>query len=411
MKKLYAFITAALLAGSVSAQCTADASLLHPTEADIFPSAAHLPHLIVDSAYNQTIQARIPTEMSMNFLGFVQVDVRIDSIRLDSIEGLPAGISWVKSPDVLYGGQIGCVQFTGTAADASGEYALNPIGQIWAHLSVPVLGIDVDTFSYGSIDRVPPFNNYYLVVDDLSSTLSLSNEVDNLCFGETNTGTIEIFAGGGTPTEPYTYNWSNGSKSYLLTDLAPGTYDVTVTSGTETITATYEVNQQPSAISLTVTTNAGSNGADGEAYVTATGGVPPYTFEWNNGAGTDDTATGLAPGNYRVNVTDELGCTETQTVTIQDLANSISVLNSNTTINIYPNPATDVLNIQIDAQQQLNAIVQVLDMTGRALYTAPVGATGRYNHTVNTSAYSTGLYTLQLTSGNQSIRQKFVITH
>lgn len=411
MKKLYSLLAAALITGAATAQCTPDASLLSPTDADIFPAANHLPHLIVDSAYNQTIQARIPAEMSMNFLGFVQVDVRIDSIKLDTIEGLPAGISWVKSPDVLYGGQIGCVQFTGTTTDAPNEYQLNPIGTIWAHLSAPVLGLDVDTFSYGSIDRIAPFRNYYLVVDEAASALSLSNEVDHLCFDETNTGTLEVFAGGGTPTEPYTYNWSNGSHSYLLTGLAPGTYDVTVTSGTETVTASYEVSQQPSAISLTVTTNAGSNGADGEAYVSATGGVPPYTFQWNNGAGTDDTATGLAPGNYRVNVTDALGCTETQTVAIQDLANGISILNSSTTINIYPNPATDVLHIQIDAQQQLNATVQVMDITGRTLYTAPVGATGRYNHTVNTSAYSTGLYTLQLTSGNQSIRHKFVVTH
>jgi len=41
----------------------------------------------------------------------------------------------------------------------------------------------------------------------------------------------------------------------------------------------------------------------GYAIAWASGGVPPYTYLWSNGA-TTDTITGLAPGNYTVTVTD-----------------------------------------------------------------------------------------------------------
>lgn len=411
MKKIYAFFAAALLAGTINAQCTADASLLSPTDADIFPSAQHLPHIVPDSAYNQTIQARIQQEMTMNFLGFVEVAVRVDSVRLDSIQGLPNGITWVKSPDVLYGGQVGCVQFTGTTTDTAGIYPIVPYGKIWAHLSAPTIGLDQDTSSTGRIDRIAPFRNYFLTVDSTASALTLSSDVNHLCFEDTSTGSVEIFASGGSSVEPYTYTWSTGSHSYLLSNIGPGVYDVTVTSGTETATATIEVLQQQTPITLVVTSNAGSNGNDGEAYAVASGGTPPYTYQWNKGAGTNDTATGLAPGNFRVTVRDSLGCSQSEVVTIQNLNTGISTLSGNTTVSIYPNPANSILNVSIETTSQLNATVQVTDITGRVLFTAPVTTTGRYNYSINTAAFSVGLYTLQLTAGSQSMRQKFVVTH
>jgi gliding motility-associated-like protein len=62
-------------------------------------------------------------------------------------------------------------------------------------------------------------------------------------------------------------------------------------------------------------------GCDGEATVSANGSIPGYTYEWQDGSGapigqTGATATGLCPGNYLVEVTSSIGCTDIQTVTI-----------------------------------------------------------------------------------------------
>ncbi|HLP20311.1 MAG TPA: T9SS type A sorting domain-containing protein, partial [Chitinophagales bacterium] len=172
------------------------------------------------------------------------------------------------------------------------------------------------------------------------------------------------------------------------------------------------VNQQQTPITLVATTNSGSTGGNGEAYVVASGGMPPYTYQWNNGAGTDDTATGLDPGTYRVTVRDAYGCTQQETVEIQDLTSGIgSMLNGSTTISVFPNPANNLLNLVIDAQQQVNAKVEVIDLTGRILYTAPVVAAGHYTYAINTANFSAGVYTLQLSADNQSARQKFIVAH
>ena len=54
--------------------------------------------------------------------------------------------------------------------------------------------------------------------------------------------------------------------------------------------------------------------ADGSISVTASGGTAGYTYLWDDAsAQTTSTATGLAPGDYTVTVTDANGCTFTTT--------------------------------------------------------------------------------------------------
>ena len=69
--------------------------------------------------------------------------------------------------------------------------------------------------------------------------------------------------------------------------------------------------------------------ADGSISVTASGGTAGYTYLWDDAsAQTTTTATGLAPGNYTVTVTDANGCTFTTTpaVTITELTAITAVL-------------------------------------------------------------------------------------
>jgi hypothetical protein len=57
--------------------------------------------------------------------------------------------------------------------------------------------------------------------------------------------------------------------------------------------------------------------SDGAATVQATSKAPPFNYRWNDPRQqVTPTATGLAPGTYRVTVTNEEGCRETATVTI-----------------------------------------------------------------------------------------------
>ncbi|MBS1593483.1 MAG: T9SS type A sorting domain-containing protein [Bacteroidetes bacterium] len=69
-------------------------------------------------------------------------------------------------------------------------------------------------------------------------------------------------------------------------------------------------------IVLTPTINLSCNGTNNASIsVTASGGIPSYTYQWLDGP-TGSTRTGLAPGTYYLGVTDSKGCNTTGTYTI-----------------------------------------------------------------------------------------------
>jgi len=144
------------------------------------------------------------------------------------------------------------------------------------------------------------------------TTANTPSTCNSVCDG---TGTVVAVLGG---ISPYTYQWSNGNTNSAATNLCVGVYTVTVLdnvgcSSTQSITIT-----EPSAIVLSFSDviNVGCNGGTtGQAKINPTGGTPSYSYLWSNGT-TDQTATGLLAGTYTVTVTDQNGCTATNSLTI-----------------------------------------------------------------------------------------------
>lgn len=157
-------------------------------------------------------------------------------------------------------------------------------------------------------------NNNCVIVDSVvvNASTVIVNTLDNLsnvtCFGA-NDGSISITITGGTP--PYIYQWSSGPTTDDITNLAPGTYDLTVTDQNAcSITGTYNITEPPL---LTVQLNDSANvrcngGSDGAITVVANGGVQPYTYLWSNGRTTQDLLN-VTAGAYTLTVTDAHGCT------------------------------------------------------------------------------------------------------
>jgi hypothetical protein len=131
MKKLFLVaIYFVLFADPTNAQAPCNIDFSAQTTPGISPSPSQLPCIVTGEAYNQTIQVQNLT----NFSGFITVD----SMILDSVIGLPNGISWSKNPNALTGGQNGCLTFYGTTTDPTGQYPLSWYGRVWA--TAPFLG-------------------------------------------------------------------------------------------------------------------------------------------------------------------------------------------------------------------------------------------------------------------------------
>ena len=139
----------------------------------------------------------------------------------------------------------------------------------------------------------------------------------SLCNGNNGTATANPVGG----TAPYTYSWNTipVQTTQTATNLAPGTYSVTVTdacgnTGVATVTVT-----TTSALTVTfTTTNVSCFGLSTGQIIADTAGasLPPYTFLWSPSGGTGLTAQNLGAGNYTLSVTDNSGCVQVDTVSI-----------------------------------------------------------------------------------------------
>jgi gliding motility-associated-like protein len=123
------------------------------------------------------------------------------------------------------------------------------------------------------------------------------------------------------PLGTITYQWSDAlnQTTQTATNLAAGTYTCTVTASigcSGIVTAT--VSQIPGmtlnvANQTDVTCNSGS---DGTATITASQGTSPYTYNWDQSTSTTNSANDLSAGIHTLTVTDNLGCTESISMTI-----------------------------------------------------------------------------------------------
>lgn len=74
-------------------------------------------------------------------------------------------------------------------------------------------------------------------------------------------------------------------------------------------------------VTLLASGDVSCNGAnDGFISLSPTGGVSPYAFAWTPNVSSTQSAGGLAPGNYEVIVTDNVGCSGTYNFTINEPA-------------------------------------------------------------------------------------------
>lgn len=158
-----------------------------------------------------------------------------------------------------------------------------------------------------------------VVVSEPNIVSSAIASSDVLCNGD-NTGAINLSPFGGTGN--YTFSWSNGEISEDVSNLIAGNYSVNITdqNGCSSGQISTTINEPSSAINSNISASpiSCSNGLDGSIVLNAYGGTPPYAYNWNGGTYFTKDITNLSSGNYTVLITDNNGCTNSNSLTLND---------------------------------------------------------------------------------------------
>ncbi|HEX2900790.1 MAG TPA: T9SS type A sorting domain-containing protein, partial [Bacteroidia bacterium] len=149
----------------------------------------------------------------------------------------------------------------------------------------------------------------------------------NVSCNGANDGSINLTVSGGASCVAYTYAWSNGATTEDVSGLTAGTYSVTITDANGCSTSSSFALTEPAlltssgvAATYVCGTNVSCNGAaDGSINLTVSGGAScvAYTFNWSNGATTEDVS-GLTAGTYSVTITDANGCSTSSSFTLTE---------------------------------------------------------------------------------------------
>ncbi len=144
------------------------------------------------------------------------------------------------------------------------------------------------------------------------------------CLGST-TWTVS----GGTP--PYTYIWSanaNTGSVPVANNLCNGSYTTTLVDANGcTVIENFGIqNSAQLVVEVDIVQHIQCFGdVNGIAQVGITGGVPPYSYYWDNGL-TNAVGTVLTEGNHYVIVSDQSGCSSTENFVINEPAEMSSVI-------------------------------------------------------------------------------------
>ena len=183
-------------------------------------------------------------------------------------------------------------------------------------------------------------------------------------------GSVSVGVTGGTPASSgYGYSWTGGASAQTVSNLAPGTYSVTVTDqnncSTTASIAIQNLNGVTASIqSVTSATCFGS--CNGAVQAQPVGGAAPYVYIWTNGSASQ-TASSLCAGNYTVTITDAKNCSSTTValvnqpavLSIAAIPTSTTCIGKNNSLTTTPGGGTPTYTIVWNPGAQTGAVINV----------------------------------------------------
>jgi len=201
----------------------------------------------------------------------------------------------------------------------------------------------------------------------------------------------------------YSYTWNNNQTTATLTNLKASNYTVTIKDGYNCVATATKAITQPDVIKIGVTTQARTANIYNVS-LDVTGGVAPYSYLLNNVAINvpNSTINDLTAGNYSVVVKDKNNCLQNASFSVSAPTAAIDAEKSIEELNIYPNPATTNVNINLSLKEYQDVYVSLYNLSGQTVFEEKYDNIREKQSNIDLSSLSNGTYILKfgLTDGN-----------
>ncbi|MBI2729439.1 MAG: T9SS type A sorting domain-containing protein [Sphingobacteriales bacterium] len=338
----------------------------------------------------------------------------IYSVTVTDANGCTASSSYeVTEPAQLTasagGTNVSCFNNSNGTASVNAVGGTAPYSYSWSNGSssqnISNLAAGVYTVTVKDANGCMATSSYEVTQPALPLTANASG-TNVSCFNGTN-GTASVTVTGGTV--PYTYSWSNGSSSQNISNLAAGTYTVTVTDANGCTATSNTSITQPSAIVITIgtITNTCSGAGNGSISSSATGGTGILTYNWTGPNGFSKASkniSNLVAGVYKLTVTDANNCTVTAQATVNALpaitassvVTDITCYNTSTgAINLTPGGGTGVFSFSWTGPNGFKASTEDISNVKAGAYSVTItdaaGCTAVYSYPVGTPSAAVSL--------------------
>lgn len=218
------------------------------------------------------------------------------------------------------------------------------------------------------------------------------------CNGGSN-GTLKAMPTGGNGV--YTYIWNNNQTNQQLSNMPAGNYSVTLKDGFNCVATGTKAITQPNPITVSVSTEI--SGEKYSAILNVAGGVTPYTFVLNNAnEQTNTTIPNLSPGNYALVVKDKNSCLKNTSFSIASPTPVNETETQFESLSVYPNPATNNVNINFALKDNKTVKVELFDLSGQSIFQDEYQDIRDKQTSIDLSALASGTYLLKfgLPEGN-----------
>lgn len=212
-----------------------------------------------------------------------------------------------------------------------------PINYLWSpggQTTATITGLCAGTYTVSIVDGSSCTSSATVTITEPSSITATATQVNVTCNGLCN-GSATAFVSGGTGSFTHKWNTVPTQTTATANNLCVGVYYDTITdaNGCTNILGPVSITQ-PAVLNAIVTCGSVSCFGDNNGTATAsqTGGTASYTYAWNTiPVQTTASISGLSPGTYACTITDNNGCTASNSCTVNQPSAALAV--SSTTTN------------------------------------------------------------------------------